>query len=107
MAQIITGSEFENEVINSEIPVMVDFFADWCGPCKMIAGTIDEIAKETAGKAKVVKIDIDGEGGMELSAKYEIRSIPTIIFFKNGKIADRIVGILPKEVMLGKLNGLL
>ncbi len=96
MAEIIlTEATFENEVINSDIPVLVDFWAEWCGPCKMLAPIIEEIANEYEGKAKICKVNVDKESS--LAAKYGIMSIPTLILFKNGEIADKTVGLRSKE----------
>lgn len=92
---IITKDNFENEVLNSEKPVMVDFWANWCGPCKGLAPTIDEIAKEYSDKIKVCKLDVDENG--ELSMQFRVMSIPTVIFFKNGEQVAREVGAYPKE----------
>ena len=96
MAEIIlTEATFENEVIKSDIPVLVDFWATWCGPCKMLAPIIEEIANEYEGKAKVAKVNVDEQSA--LAAKYGIMSIPTLILFKNGEIADKTVGLKTKE----------
>ena len=96
MAEIIlTEATFENEVIKSDIPVLVDFWATWCGPCKMLAPIIAEIADEYEGKVKVAKVNVDEQSA--LAAKYGIMSIPTLILFKNGEIADKTVGLRSKE----------
>lgn len=105
MAKIIASVEFEKEVLKSSVPVMVDFFATWCGPCKMIAPAIDEISAELEGKAKVIKIDVDND--KDLAKSYDVKSIPTLVFFKNGQIEDKIVGAVPKEDIVAKLNGIL
>lgn len=105
MAKIIASVEFEDEVLKSNVPVVVDFFATWCGPCKMIAPTIDEISAEVEGKAKVIKIDIDND--KDLATSYGVKSIPTLVFFKNGEITDKIVGAVPKEDIIAKLNGII
>ena len=101
----VSEDEFEDIVIKSDVPVMVDFFAAWCGPCKMIAPVIEEISHSMEGRAKIVKIDVDTSAG--LASKYEITGVPTLIYFKNGEVSDRIIGVAPKEVMLEKLEGLL
>lgn len=96
MAEIIlTEGTFENEVIKSDIPVLVDFWATWCGPCKMLSPIIAEIADEYEGKVKVAKVNVDEQSA--LAAKYGIMSIPTLILFKNGEIADKTVGFKTKE----------
>ncbi|MDR2903135.1 MAG: thioredoxin [Clostridiales bacterium] len=105
MAKVIAGIEFENEVLKSDLPVLVDFFAEWCGPCKMIAPSLEALSQEMAGRAKVVKIDIDQAN--EIVSTYGIRSVPTLMFFKNGEIVDKIVGAVPKETMIAKINGMI
>ncbi|MBA3065945.1 thioredoxin [bacterium] len=102
---ILNDENFEQEVIQSEIPVMVDFYADWCGPCKMIAPVVEEISGEYEGRVKVCKLNVDEAG--QTSAKYRISSIPFIGFFKNGKLADQLVGAVPKETITGKIDLLL
>lgn len=99
----ITSSNFEQEVINSEIPVLIDFWATWCGPCRMIAPIVEEIAKEFAGKVKVGKVNVDEE--MPLAVKYSIESIPTLILFKNGIEQKREIGFCDKEQLLKLING--
>lgn len=99
MAEIIlTKENFENEVLNSSLPVLVDFWASWCGPCKMLSPIISEIAEEFEGKIKVGKINIDDEN--ELAVKYKIVSIPTLLVFKNGEITEKAIGYRPKEDIL-------
>ena len=91
MAEItLTQENFEDEVINSDIPVLVDFWATWCGPCKMIAPIVEEIAEEYEGKIKVGKVNVDDEG--DLASEYRIASIPTLLIFKNGEIVHTLVG---------------
>ena len=90
-----TDSNFENEVIQSEVPVLVDFWAEWCQPCRMLAPTIDEIAHEYHGKAKVGKVDTDAN--REISMKYGISAIPTVILFHKGEVAKKFVGLTPKD----------
>ncbi len=103
MAEIvITKENFEKEVLNSDIPVLIDFWATWCGPCRMLAPIIEEIAEEYDGKVKVGKINVDDEE--ELAIKFSISSIPTVLLFKNGQIVDKSVGYKQKshfESMLG------
>ncbi|HEV09513.1 MAG TPA: thioredoxin, partial [Sulfurihydrogenibium azorense] len=93
----VNESNFEQEVLNSDVPVLVDFWAPWCGPCRLIAPIVEEIAEEMAGKAKVVKVNTDENPN--LAMKYGIRAIPTIMVFKNGRVVDTRVGVQPKEVL--------
>ena len=96
MAEIvITSKNFEEEVINSDIPVIVDFWATWCGPCRMLAPVIEEIAKEYEGKVKVGKVNVDEEEA--LAIKFGIASIPTVLAFENGEITGKVIGYRPKE----------
>ena len=99
------GNEnFNKEVLNSEKPVLVDFWATWCGPCKMIAPIISEISEEFNNKVKVGKVNVDEE--KELAIKYEISSIPTLVIFKNGKISKTLIGFRPKEEIKEVLNNI-
>ena len=98
----ITDANFEQEVIKSDIPVLIDFWAIWCGPCKAIAPIMTELAAEYDGRLKVGKLDIDNN--QEVSVKYGIRSIPTLLLFKDGKIVDQIVGAVPKAQIVAKLS---
>lgn len=104
MAQPIhlSDSTFEQEVIKSELPVLIDFWAAWCGPCRMIAPVIDELALEYDGKAKICKLDVDSN--QNTAMQFGIRSIPTILIFKGGEVVDTIVGAVPKEQILNKLK---
>jgi len=97
----LTDQNFE-EVINTDKPVLVDFWAEWCGPCKMIAPVVQELAADYDGKAVIGKLDVDSNP--EVSAKYGIRSIPTLLVFKNGEIVDKQIGAVPKTVLSGKLD---
>ncbi len=99
---VITKENFENEVLNSNIPVLVDFWASWCGPCKMIAPIIEEIAKEYEGTVKVGKINVDDE--QELAIKFGIASIPTLLVFRGGEVTDKLVGYRPKEDIEALIN---
>lgn len=105
MAIAVDDKNFDEIVVNSGKPVMVDFWAEWCGPCRMIAPIVEEISKEYADRAVVAKCDVDNSPGV--AAKYGIRNIPTVLFFKDGKVADKQVGAVPKNNFLTKLNALL
>ena len=101
----ITDANFESEVIKSNIPVLIDFWATWCGPCKAIAPIVEDLAKEYDGKVKIGKVDVDDN--QQTAIKYGIRSIPTILIMKNGKVNDTIVGAVPKAQIVQKLNAAL
>jgi thioredoxin 1 len=105
MALEVNDGNFDEVVLKSDKPVIVDFWAEWCGPCRMIAPIIEEISKEYEGKALVTKCDVDNSP--VVAAKYSIRNIPTILFFKDGKIADKQVGAVPKNNFVNKLNAIL
>lgn len=99
MAEIkVTSDNFEAEVIKSDIPVLVDFWADWCGPCKMLGPVLSEIAEENEGKIKVCKVNVDDEG--ELARSFGIRSIPTVLAYRNGEIVDKSIGYCDKAELL-------
>jgi thioredoxin 1 len=104
MAQPIhlSDASFEQEVVKSDLPVLIDFWAAWCGPCRMIAPVIDELASEYSGKAKICKLDVDSN--QNTAMQFGIRSIPTILIFKGGEVVDTIVGAVPKEQILNKLK---
>ena len=97
-----TDNNFEQEVIKSEKPVLIDFWAIWCGPCKMVAPIVEELASEYEGKAKIGKLDVDEN--QQTSIKYGVRSIPTLLIFKDGKVKDTIIGAVPKAQIVQKLN---
>lgn len=91
----VTGADFPSKVISSDVPVLVDFWATWCGPCLAIGPTVEEIANDYAGRAKVFKVDVDSE--QDLAIEHGIQSIPALLLFKDGKVVDRIVGAAPKK----------
>lgn len=105
MAIEVNDMNFDDLVIKSDKPVLVDFWAEWCGPCRMVSPILEEISNEYEGRALIVKCDVDSSPAV--AAKYGIRNIPTILFFKNGKIADKQVGAVPKKNFLVKLNALI
>mgnify|MGYP001808824255 CR=1 FL=1 len=98
----ITDDQFESEVIKSSTPVLVDFWAEWCGPCKAIAPTLEEIAGDYDGRLKVVKVDVDENH--QSATQYGIRSIPSLLLFKDGAEVDRIIGALPKQQLMEKID---
>ena len=100
MAIAVNDSNFEEVVLKSAQPVLVDFWAEWCGPCKMMLPIVEEISEEFAGKITVAKVDVDGSPST--AAKFGIRNIPTILFFKDGKVADKQVGAVPKNSLVEK-----
>lgn len=99
----VTGDNFQAEVLESETPVLVDFWAEWCGPCKMIAPIVEELAAEYEGKLRVGKLDADQYG--DILMEYQIMGIPTLILFKGGQAVERIVGYQPKDRIAGKISG--
>jgi len=105
MAIAVNDSNFEEVVLKSEQPVLVDFWAEWCGPCKMMLPIVEEISKEFEGKVTVAKVDVDSSQGT--AAKFGIRNIPTILFFKGGNVVDKQVGAVPKNSLVEKINKLL
>lgn len=100
-----TDSNFDEEALNSDMPVLVDFYADWCGPCKMMSPIIDELAAQYEGKVKIGKVDTDAN--RTVASKFNVMTIPTLIFIKDGKVVDTAVGALPKATVEAKLNALL
>ena len=100
----LTEANFDQEVLSASTPVLVDFWATWCGPCKMIAPIIDEIADEADGKVKVAKVDVDDN--QAISARYGIRAIPTLLLFKNGEVSEQMVGAVSKHDLLAKIQAL-
>jgi thioredoxin 1 len=105
MALEVTDSNFDEVVLNSSVPVIVDFWAVWCGPCRMVGPIVEEIGAEYEGKAKVAKLDVDNNTAA--ASRFGIRNIPTILFFKNGQVVDKQVGAVPKQVLVNKLEALL
>ena len=101
----VTDGNFEEVVLKSDKPVIVDFWAEWCGPCRMVAPVMEEISKEFSGKVIVAKCDVDSNP--QVTSRFGIRNIPTVLFFKDGKVADKQVGAVPKNNFVNKLNSLL
>ncbi len=102
---VVTDDSFEQEVLKSDTPVVVDFWAPWCGPCKMIAPILEEIANEYDGKIKVAKVDVDNHTRM--ASQYKVMSIPALFFFKDGKLVDQVVGALPKAQLTSRVQKVL
>ncbi len=105
MALEFTDTNFDELVIKSDKPVLVDFWAEWCGPCRMIAPFVAELSKDYEGKALIGKVDVDNNPG--ITVKYGVRNIPTILFFKNGVVVDKQVGAVPKSKLMEKLDALM
>ena len=105
MAYKFTDSNFEEDAIQSSIPVVVDFYADWCGPCKMMSPVIDELAADYEGRVRIGKVNTDENRGV--ATKYSVMSIPTIIFLKDGQVVDTVIGAVPKTVLEQKINNML
>lgn len=101
----VTDANFESEVLQSSVPVLVDFWAQWCPPCRMLSPVVDEIAVEKAGAAKVAKVNVDDNP--ELTRRFKVQSIPLLLFFKNGEVADQMLGATNKKTLLNKLEALI
>lgn len=104
MATAVTDATFQDEVLNSDQPVLVDFWATWCGPCRTIAPTIEELSQEFEGRAKVVKLDVDNNP--QAAMQFNVRSIPNLLFFKDGRPVHQEIGVVPKKVLAAKLDTL-
>lgn len=102
MSEAVSSADFQSKVIDAQGPVLVDFFATWCGPCKMLAPTLDEISSEVAGKAAVYKLDIDQNP--DIAQRYGVMSVPTLIVFENGQVKNQAVGVQPKQSILAMLS---
>ena len=101
----VTDETFAQEVLQADIPVLIDFWAAWCGPCRMIAPIVEELSGEYEGRAKVCKVDVDT--AQQTAAEFGIRSIPTLLIFKGGKVADQLIGAVPKPQIVEKLDAVL
>jgi thioredoxin 1 len=97
-----SDSDFQKDVLDSKIPVLVDFWAEWCGPCKMVAPVLDELAKEYEGKIKIAKVDVDQN--QQVAGNFNIRSIPTLLFFKNGQVVKQLIGAHPKTKLITEIQ---
>ncbi len=98
----VTSTDFDTQVLQSDVPVLVDFWAAWCGPCRRVAPEVDAVAEQLSGKAKVMKVDIDAEP--DLAARYGIQSIPALFIFKGGRVVEQLVGLQPRQVIAEKLS---
>ena len=101
----LTDQTWDNEVLNSDLPVIVDFWAEWCAPCSMIAPVVEQMSKEYEGKIKVGKLNVDEN--QVTAGKYQVMAIPTILFFNGGKLVDRVAGVVPKKILVEKIEKIL
>ena len=101
-AAAVSSADFDTEVLQAEVPVLVDFWAVWCGPCRRVAPELDAVAEQLSGKAKIVKVNVDEEP--DLAGRYSVQSIPALLIFKGGKVVDQMVGAYPRQVIAEKLN---
>ena len=101
----VTDANFQSEVLESKLPVLIDFWAAWCGPCRMIAPIVEELSSEYEGRAKICKLDVDTE--QKTAAEFGVRSIPTLLIIKDGKVADQLIGAVPKDQISEKLDAVL